>query len=112
MSLKTIFNNNHSNIKFIYELNKENITFLGLDASLLGNKSTTYLHTKSTDKHQYLNYTSAHPAYIKLFVIYSQALRMSRICSYKIDFEKHFVDMKLWFQARGYPSDLVQREIN
>ena len=112
MSLKTKFNNNHSNIKFVYELNKENITFLGLDASLLGNKSTTYLHTKSTDKHQYLNYTSAHPAYTKLFVIYSQALRMSRICSYKIDFEKHFVDMKLWFQARGYPSDLVQREIN
>ena len=37
---------------------------------------------------------------------------MSRICSYKNDFEKHLVDMKSWFQARGYPSDLIQKETN
>ena len=36
---------------------------------------------------------------------------MSRTCSYKVDFEKHLVDMKSWFQARGYPSDLVQKEM-
>ena len=39
-------------------------------------------------------------------------LRMNRICSYKTDFEKHLVDMKSWFQARGYPSDLIQKEMN
>ena len=33
-------------------------------------------------------------------------------CSYKTDSEKHFVDMKSWFQARGYPNDLVQMEMN
>ena len=80
--------------------------------SLSGNKLTTDLHTTSTDKHQYLHYASAHPAHIKRSIIYSQALRMSRICSYKNDFEKHLVDMKSWFQARGYPSDLVQKETN
>ena len=37
---------------------------------------------------------------------------MSRICSYKTDFEKHLVDMKSWFQVRVYPSDLVQKEMN
>ena len=37
---------------------------------------------------------------------------MSRICSYKIDFEKHLVDMKSWFQARGCPSDLIQKEMD
>ena len=37
---------------------------------------------------------------------------MSRICSYKTDFEKHLVDLKPCFQARGYPSDLVQNEMN
>ena len=45
------FNNYHPNIKFTYESNKENITFLDLDVSLSGNKLTTDLHTKSTDKH-------------------------------------------------------------
>ena len=33
-------------------------------------------------------------------------------CSYKTDSEKHLVDMKSWFQARGYPNDLVQMEMN
>ena len=37
---------------------------------------------------------------------------MSRICFYKTDFEKHLVDMKSWFQATGYPSNLVQKEMN
>ena len=59
-----------------------------------------------------MHYTSAHPAHTQRSIIYSHALRMSWICSYKADFEKHLVDMKLWFQARGYPSDLVQKEMN
>ena len=82
----------------ITESNKENNTFLDLNVSLSGNKLTTDLHTKSTDKHQYLYYTSVHPAHTKRSIIYSQVLRMSRICSYKTDFEKHLVDMKSWFQ--------------
>ena len=43
-------NNYLSNIKFTYESNKENM-FLDLNVSLSGNKLTTDLHTKSTDKH-------------------------------------------------------------
>ena len=112
VSFMTEFNNYHPNVKLTYESNKENITFLDLDVSLSGNKLTTDLHTKSTDKHQYLHYTSAHPAHTKRFIIYSQTLRMSRICSYKTDFEKHLVDMKSWFQARVYPSGLIQKEMN
>ena len=112
VSFVTEFDNYHPNIKFTYESNKENITFLDFDISLCGNKLTTDLHTKSTDKHQYLHYTSAHPAHTKRSIIYSQALRMSSICSYKTDFEKHRVDMKSCFQARRYPNDLVQKEMN
>ena len=112
VSFMTEFNNYHPNIKFTYESNKENITFVDLNVSLSGNKLTTDLHSKSTDKHQYLHYTSAHPAHNKRSIIYSPALRMSRICSYKTDFKKHLLDMKSWFQARGYPSDLVQKETN
>ena len=106
------FNNYHPDIKFTYESDKENILFLDLDVSLSGNKLYTDLHTNFTDKHQYLHYTSAHPAHTKHSIIYSQPLRMCRICSYKTDFEKFFVDMKSLFQARGYPSDLIQKEMN
>ena len=51
VSFMTEFDNYNPNIKFTYESNKENITFLDLDVSLSGNKLTTDLHTKSTDKH-------------------------------------------------------------
>ena len=44
VSFTTEFNNYHPNIKFTYELNKENITFLDLNVSLSGNKLTTDLH--------------------------------------------------------------------
>ena len=94
LSFMTEFNKYQPNIKFTYESNKENITFLDLNVSLSGNKLTTDHHTKSTDKHQYLHYTSAHPAHTKRFIIYSQALWMSTICSYKTDFEKYLVDVK------------------
>ena len=46
---------------------KKNITFLDLNVGLYGKKLTTDLHTKSTDKHQCLHYTSAHPAHSKTF---------------------------------------------
>ena len=51
----TEFSNYRPNIKFTYESNKENITFLDLDVNLFGKKLITDLHTKSTDKHQYLH---------------------------------------------------------
>ena len=54
VSFITKFNNYHPNIKFLHESNNENMTFLGVSFSLSGNKLTTDLHTKSTDKHQYL----------------------------------------------------------
>ena len=59
----TEFNTYHTNIKFTYEANKENITFLDLNVGLSGKKLTTGLHAKSTDKHQYLHYISAYPAH-------------------------------------------------
>ena len=65
VSFMTEFNNYHPNIKFTYESNKENITSLALNGSSSGNKLTTDLHTKSTDKHQYLHYTSAYPTHTK-----------------------------------------------
>ena len=56
VSFMTEFNNYHPNTKFSYELNKKTITFLGLIVTFSGNKLTTGLYNKSTDKHQYLHY--------------------------------------------------------
>ena len=45
-----------------------------------GNKLSPDLCIKSTDRHQYLHYSSSHPEHTKKPVVYSQALRLSRIC--------------------------------
>ena len=52
----TEFSNYHPNIKFTYESIKETSRFLTLSqVRSFGNKLITDLHTKSTDKHQYLH---------------------------------------------------------
>ena len=103
-------NNYHPNINFIHESNKEHIPFLDLNVNLLSNKFSTDLYIKSTDRHQYLHYTSSHPEHTKKSVVYSQALRLSRICSEEKDFEKHICEMKSWFSWMGYLQKLVETE--
>ena len=73
------------------------IQFLDLNVKLSGNKLSTDLCIKSTDRHQYLHYTSSHPEHTKKPVVYSQALRLSRICMEEKDFDKHICEMKSWF---------------
>ena len=78
--------------------------------NLSGNKLSTDLYIKPTDRHQYLHYTSSHPEHTKKSVVYSQALRLSRICSEEKDFKKHIGEMKSWFSQRGYPQKLIETE--
>ena len=79
-------NSYHPNIKLTHESNKQHISFLDLNVNLSGNKLSTDLYIKPTDRRQYLHYTSSHPEHTKKSVVYSQALRLSRICSEEKDF--------------------------
>ena len=101
----------NSYLKFTYESSKTSIPFLDLKVSLSNGYLSTDLHIKSTDRHQFLHYTSSHPDHTKRSIIYSQALRISRICSNKSDFLKHLESMKSWFEVRGYPKKLREQEI-
>ena len=69
------------------------------------------LHVKSTDRHQYSHYTSSHPQHTKQSIVFSQNLRVSRICSQMEDFRKHTTEMRFWFYERGYPKGLVENEM-
>ena len=70
------------------------------------------LYVKSTDRHQYLHYLSAHPNHTKRSVIFSQTLRISRLCSYEENFIKHKANMKSWFLKREYSEKLISAEID
>ena len=53
------------NLQFTYKLSKKRVAFLDLNVSLENGSVTTDLHTKSTDCHQYLHYSSSHTDHIK-----------------------------------------------
>ena len=79
------FNSFNDDIKFTYEHDK----FLDLKVISSNGKLLTSLYSKSTDRHQYLHYESCHPEHTKRSIVYSQALRIKRICSNETDFNYH-----------------------
>ena len=69
------------------------------------------LHVKPTGRHQYLHYTSSHPEYTKRSIVFSQSLRVSKICSQAEDFRKHTTEMRYWFYKRCSPEGPAEKEI-
>ena len=102
----------HPNLNFTYETSEERVNFLDLNVSIRNDAISTDLYIEPTDGHQYLRYKSSHPEHIRNSIPYSQALRLSRICSSEKDFKGHVDRMKVWFLARDYPENVVNEQIN
>ena len=90
---------------------KESIAFLDLKVIFKNRKVVTDLYVKSTDRHQYLHSLSTHPNYTKRSVVFSQTLRVSRLCSYEENVMKHKANLKSWFLKREYPEKLISAEM-
>ena len=104
-------NNYDPNLKCTHENHrKKEIPFLDLKVGIKNGNITTDLYVKNTDRHQDLH-TSAHAYHTKKSVVFSsQALRLSRLCTFEKDFGRHIAGMKQWFAKRGYPQDLKNEE--
>ena len=98
-------------ISTTYKSCKKDISSLDLNVLLGKNKLSTDLHIKPTDCHQYLHYSSGHPEHTKLSIVYSLLLRVNWICSSENDFDRHKSNMKIWFQKRGYPENIIENEM-
>ena len=73
----------NENIQFEQVPSKEKIPFLDVSVIHENGKLHTGLHSKPTDKHQYLYSHSCHPRHTKNSLPYCLALRLRRICSKK-----------------------------
>ena len=82
----------HPNLNFPSDTSDENIVFLDFKVKL--GKIETYFCVKPTDRYQYLHYTSSHPEHTKRSVVFSQSLKISRICSQEEDFKKPTTGMR------------------
>ena len=105
------FNNFNSNINFTYEFSEAMINFLDLNVKFFNGKLQTSLYVKPTDWHRYLHFQSSHPKYTKMSIVYSQTLRVSRVCSQEEGYKFYCNQMKSWFLKRSYPDHLIDAEM-
>ena len=105
-------NNFDSNFKFTYNHSPEQINFLDVSVYLKNGKIETDIFVKPTDCHQYLHVTSCHPYHTKKSIVYSQGLRLRRICSDNEKFFEHLEQLSSWFEKRGYPKSLIDSQLD
>lgn len=101
----------HPNLGFTYEFSESSVNFLDVVVSIEGDTFVTDLYCKPTDCHQFLHYESAHPAHIKRSIVFSQGLRIKRICSSRAMFLGYVDKNRCWFLNRGYPVDVVDSQL-
>ena len=117
-NLKTFINylnSIHPTIKFTHEYSNssnQSLPFLDVQVHLNNNQIQTDLHTKPTDKHQYLLKSSCHPTHTKRTIPFSLALRLRRICSTDHFFNKRCYELINYLALRGYSRRLLKREVN
>ena len=58
-----------------------------------------------------MRFISAHAHDTKRSIVFRQAFRISRICSFEKDFEKHVENMSSCFHTQAYSKDLVQKKM-
>ena len=106
-------NSFYTNIKFTYEYSDKKVSLLDLQVDIVEGKLITSLFVKPADRHQYLHYSSGHPEHSKWSIIYSQTLRLKRLCSlFKgNDFKEKLSEIKSWFFKRGYTERIIDYEM-
>ena len=105
-------NQQHPSIKFEMKYSKDKIEFL--DTLIYKDKNNniqTTLYKKPTDRQNYIHSKSTHPFSLKKSIAYSQALRLKRICSTIVEYEKHTKNLKKQLIRKGYPETTVSQEI-
>ena len=53
-----------------------------------------------------------HPEHTKRSIVYSQALRIKRLCSQESDFNEHSLNLRSWFLKQGYPDKIINTEMS
>ena len=105
-----MINSHHPTIKFTYEYNKQEISFLDtIVYKTENNKLFTRACHKPTDNKQYLHFHSAHPRKQKEPVPYGLLIRSRRICSEDKHFEEEARNILQQLRHRKYPLDLLEK---
>ena len=86
------------------------VNFLDVVIKIKNGRLSTNLYSKPVDSHRYLHCNSCHAEHLKRSIIYSQTLRLRRICSEIKDLKSKVKDLKGSFLRRGYPQRIVEEQ--
>ena len=105
-------NQKHPSIKFKHHISNKAVDFLDTTVYIdENNKLQTKLYRKPTDQQSYLHRNAEHPTNLKIYIPYSQALRIKRICSTIEEFDRSCDTLEEKFIQRGYSESEVVRQI-
>ena len=100
------------NLAFTFEWSDEKINFLDVTLVMEDGKLETDRHIKPTNPQLFLHYSSNHPQSVFKAIVYGQAITVRTICSKEEFVLKHLENLKVKFIERGYPVEMVERELN
>ena len=105
-------NSFHPSIKFTYSISTKKVNFLNVTVS----KSEildfiTDVYVKSTNVHQYVEYSSCHPKSCKNGIPYRQGKRYRRIISNDKKFQENILQLRDFFPERNYPESIVDEAL-
>ena len=106
-----IVNSCHLTIKVTAEYSLDKNNCLDVEVIRRRIKLLTDLYIKSTDTHQYSEFSSCHVYHFKKSLPYSQALRFNRICSENRFFDNRCNQLECWLKDRGYNEKFVKQQI-
>uniref|UniRef100_A0A8C5M1L9 Reverse transcriptase domain-containing protein n=1 Tax=Leptobrachium leishanense TaxID=445787 RepID=A0A8C5M1L9_9ANUR len=109
LDLTNYLNRNSLNLRFTYEIHQNSLNFL--DVTIVRNEErvSTTLYRKETATNSLLNWTSFHPKPLRLGIPYGQYLRLKRICSSNIEYEKQAKILQKNFKEKGYPNRVLKQ---
>ena len=102
-------NSQDRHIKFTEHHSPVSVVFPDVNCIREGDKLITDLHSKDTDTHSYLDYTSCHPKHILQNGPKGQFLRLRRNCFHENAYSQHADQLEQYYDNRGYPPHIVKK---
>ena len=99
------------NLTFTYEWSDKKINFLDVTLVIEDGKLETNRHIKPTNPQLFLHYSSNHPSSVFKAIVYGQAITVRTICSKDEYVTEHLEVLKQKFIQRGYPIEMVEKEL-
>ena len=98
-----------NDLKFTMEIGNKELCFLDVKISIIDRKLETTVYSKPTDSHLYLHATSCHNQSSITGIPKGVSLRLRRLCSTDVEYDKQSKEYTDHLKLRGYNENMVSK---